>query len=96
MNDIKKIVLFNDETSKDGGSWLIIRDSGYESVSLNEGKRICAEYAAMNGITTREMVNEQLLNKVVFYSSDFNSALRDYVFSKTKRDPMILPIIQEV
>jgi len=79
MNDIKKIVLFKDETSKDGGSWLIIRDSDYEIVSLKEGKRICAEYAAMNGITTRKMVNEQLLNKVVFYSSDFNSALRDYV-----------------
>ncbi len=79
MNDIKKIVLFKDENSKDGGSWLIVRDSVYEIVSLKEGKRICAEYAAMNGITTREMVNEQLLNKVVFYSSDFNSALRDYV-----------------
>ena len=86
MNDIKKIVLFKDETSKDGGSWLIIRDSGYESVSLNEGKRICAEYAAMNGITTREMVNEQLLNKVVFYSPDFNSALRDYVFNNNNND----------
>ena len=86
MNDIKKIVLFKDETSKDGGSWLIIRDSGYESVSLNEGKRICAEYAAMNGITTKEMVDEQLLNKVVFYSPDFNSALRDYVFNNNNND----------
>ena len=79
MNDIKKIVLFKNEISKEGGSWVIIRDGGYEIVSLKEGRRICLEYAAMNGITTEEMANEKLYNKVVFYSPDFISAFRDHI-----------------
>jgi len=81
MNDIKKIVLFKNEISKEGGSWVIIRDGGYEIVSLKEGRRICLEYAAMNGMPTEEIANEKLYNKVVFYSPDFISAFRDHILS---------------
>ena len=87
MNDIKKIVLFKNEKSKEGASWAIIRDGGYEIVSLMEGKNICFKYAAMNGITTEEMVKEKLFDKVIFYSPDFNSLFRNHIINDCFKNP---------
>ena len=76
MNDIKKIVLFKDGVSKDKGSWVIFRDSGYEIVSLDEGKKIVLDYAERHGINTVEKANKELYDKVVFYSPNFMLAFR--------------------
>ena len=79
MNNIKKIVLFKNKKSEEGASWAIIRDDGYEIVSLKEGRNICLRYAAMNGITTGKMVEEKLFDKVIFYSPDFESLFRNHI-----------------
>ena len=47
----------------------------------------------------REKVRELEMSGIRDWStikSELKDTLRDYVFAKTKRDPMILPIIMEV